>query len=234
MLIIILLIIVIFILFNFFKNNKVNWSSFLHKGFRLEKGMWGNACYHGKQGSGKTSSVMDFIFDNVNEDYPLYANMKSIKGLKYTYFSGLQGFYDVINSGASNCIILFDEIFNLFPKGTKVPEEFFSFLSQMRKRKIYFITTAQEWLLINVDLRKFCRYSIKCKCFNIPFFGAISYKSISNAEEIKWSNEENEYVSPLICNTISKLNKSNLLRYDTYEVITQDYNPPVEIFTPLD
>ena len=214
MFLLIIVSVIVFVLYKFFKNNKVNFKSFFHKGFKLEKGMWGNACYHGKQGSGKTASVMDFIFDNVSEDYPLYANVKSIKGIKYTYFSGLQGFYDILDSGAHNCIILFDEIFNLFPKGTKIPEKFMSFLSQMRKRKIYFITTAQEWLLINIDLRKFCRYSIKCKCFNIPFIGAVSYKSISNAEEIKWSQDEQEYVSPLICNTISKLNLSNLSRYE--------------------
>lgn len=233
MLLLIFFILIIIALIMFFKNTKIKWKTLFKKGVYIEKGRWGNACYSGKQGSTKTSSVIDFIFDNVSDDYPLYANLKSIKGIKYTYFSGLQGFYDILNNGASNCIIFYDEIFTLFGKNDKIPKEFLSFLSQMRKRKIYFITTAQEWLEINMTLRRYCRYNIQCSLLNIPLLPSFSFKQINNAELMKWSDEDNDYIAPLICNTISKLNLCNLRRYDTNEVISHDYTKPYDIFNEL-
>lgn len=233
MLILLLLIIIILCSFKFFRTTKIKWHTLFNKGVNIEDGKWGNACYCGKQGSTKTSSCIEFILENVSDEYPLYANMKTIKGIEYTYFSGLQGFYDVLNSGASNCVILYDEIFTLFPKSAKIPVDFMSFLSQLRKRKIYFITTAQEWLLINPDLRKYCRYWIKCKKKTIPFLKSFSFKEIYNGEEIKWSQEDNDYVSPLICNTVSKLNHKVLSRYDTNEVISHEYTKPTKIYNPL-
>lgn len=226
----IILVLLIFVLYKFFKTTKIKWGTFFHKGLHIEKGRWGCACYSGKQGSTKTSSVIDFIFENVSDDYPLYSNVKSIKGIKYTYFSGLQGFYDILNNGANNCIIFYDEIFTLFDRNSKIPKDFLSFLSQMRKRKIYFITTAQEWLEIPMTLRRYCRFNIQCSLLNIPFFPSLSFKQINDAERMKWDNEQNEYIAPLICNTISKLNLSTLNKYDTNETITHDYIPPQLIY----
>ena len=88
----------------------------------------------------------------------------------------------------------------------------------MRKRRIVFLTTAQEWLEINITLRRYCRYQIECKMYNILGLG-ILIKSMYDAEQLKWSNDDNEYIAPLIETTISKCNLSVAKAYDTFEQI---------------
>ena len=88
----------------------------------------------------------------------------------------------------------------------------------MRKRQIIFITTAQEWLEIDMTLRRYCRYQINCRMFN--FFGlGILIKQFNDAENMKWSIDDNEYVAPLIETTVSKCNLYIAKSYDTYEQI---------------
>lgn len=44
-------------------------------------------------------------------------------------------------------------------------------------------------------------------------------KRMYDAEQLKWSNEDNEYVAPLIETTLSKCNLSVANSYDTFEQI---------------
>lgn len=221
---------IVIVLFKFFKSTRIKWRTLFKRGVHIDKGRYGVSCYCGKQGSSKTSSAVEWILDNVSKDFPLYANIRSLKGVEYTYFSGLEGLLDIYHSNVSNCIIFFDEIFTLLSKSDKLSKEILSFLSQMRKRKIYFITTAQEWLEINMTLRRYCRYQIQCSIITLPLLGSYSFKQINNAEQMKWSVEDNEYIAPLIINTISKLNISTLSRYDTYETINSSYIPPTLVY----
>ena len=88
----------------------------------------------------------------------------------------------------------------------------------MRKRKIVFLTTAQEWLEIPMTLRRYCRFQIECDMRNLFIIG-ILVKHCYNAEVMKWSNEDNEYLAPLVETTISKCNIEIANSYDTYEQI---------------
>ena len=92
------------------------------------------------------------------------------------------------------------------------------FLSQMRKRRIIFLTTAQEWLEINITLRRYRRYQIECKMLNIFGLGLL-IKHCYDAEQMKWSQEDNEYIAPLEETTISKCNVKTAELYDTFEQI---------------
>ena len=67
---------------------------------------------------------------------------------------------------------------------------------------------------INITLRRYCRYQIEC---NILFWFLL--KRIYDAEQLKWNQEENDYVAPLIELTISKLNLETAKSYDTFEQI---------------
>ena len=180
------------------------------------RGKFGVYCYCGKQGSGKTYSVVEFLKENSN--YKIYANLKSLKDIKYTYFHGLQELLDLRDK--SNCIIIYDEIFTILSKNgkNKITEEVMDFLSQMRKRGIIFITTAQEWLEIPVTFRRYCRYQIDCSMRNFIIVG-ILIKRFYDAEQMKWSNEDNDFVAPIIETTISKCQVSVANSYDTYEQI---------------
>lgn len=206
---------IIFIIYlKFGINLKIKWKTFFKKGFTPISSRYGVYCYCGKQGCGKTYSVVEFL-KNESKNKKIYANIKSIKGVDYTYF---EGFDELLKISDSNCIIVYDEIFSALTKSSKINQDVLSFLSQMRKRKVVFLTTAQEWLEINITLRRYCRYEIECNMLN--FFGiGILKKTMYDAEQMKWSQQDNEYIAPLIDTTISKCNYYIANSYDTFEQI---------------
>lgn len=212
---IILIFIVIFIFLVFYNNKlKIKWKTFLKPGFKMKKGKFGVYCYCGKQGSGKTYSVVEYLLEN--RDKRIYSNIKSIEGVD---FISIDGFDDLLKLRTEHdCIIVFDEIFTALTKTSKMTTEVLDFLSQMRKRQIIFLTTAQEWLEINMTLRRYCRFQIECNMFNI-FGTAVLKKTFYDAENMKWSQLENEYVAPLLETTISKATLEVARSYDTYEQI---------------
>lgn len=209
-----ILIVVIIILLIKFRHTKIKWKTFFKKGFAPKRGKFGVYCYCGKQGSGKTYSVVEFL--NQNKDLPIYANISTLKGIDYTYFNGFDQLLQLRDK--SDCIIVYDEIFTALTKSSKMSTEVLDFLSQMRKRRIIFLTTAQEWLEINITLRRYCRYQIECRMLNLFGLGLL-IKHCYNAEQMKWSQEENEYVAPLEETTISKCNVAVSQKYDTFEQI---------------
>lgn len=216
MLFFILIIFLVLIIVYFIKNRiKIKFKTFFKKGFRPNRGVYGVYCFCGKQGKGKTYSVVDFLLNN--SDMPIYGNISSIKGINYEYFNGFDNLLKLRDK--KRCIIVYDEIFTALTKSSKLNNEVLDFLSQMRKREIIFLTTAQEWLEINITLRRYCRYQIECNMRTFPFIGGILIKKFYDAEQMKWSQLDNEYVAPIISTTISKCNISTANAYDTFEQI---------------
>lgn len=208
------IIIIVIILIIRFRHTRIKIKTFFKKGFSARRGKFGVYCYCGKQGSGKTYSAVEFLLNN--KDMPIYSNVASIKGIDYEYFTGFDNLLKLRDK--SDCIIFYDEIFTALTKSSKMTSEVLDFLSQMRKRRIVFITTAQEWLEINITLRRYCRYQIECSILSIAKL-SILIKRMYDAEQLKWSNDDNEYVAPLIETTISKCNLSVANSYDTFEQI---------------
>lgn len=214
MYIILIILLGVIIYLKFVLKLQVKWRTFFHKGFKVSRGNFGVYCYCGKQGRGKTYSVVEFLKEN--KDKEIYCNIKDLKGVKYTYFEGFDELLKLRDK--KNCIIVYDEIFTALTRTSKMNTDVLDFLSQMRKRQIVFLTTAQEWLEINITLRRYCRYQIECNIIN--FFGrGLLIKHFYDAEQIKWSNEENEYVAPLCNLSLSKCNISTANSYDTYQTI---------------
>lgn len=210
----ILLIVIIIVFIIKFRHTKIKIKTFFKRGVKVDRGIFGVYCYCGKQGSGKTYSVIEFLLKNKNKK--IYSNVRSLKGVKY---EPIGSFDDLLKlRSEKDCIIFYDEIFTALTKNSKITTEVLDFLSQMRKRKIIFLTTAQEWLEIPMTLRRYCRYQIDCRIFKILNKG-ILIKNCYNAEQMKWSNEDNEYVAPIIETTISKMNLNVVNSYDTFEQI---------------
>lgn len=211
-----ILIFVIIILLIRFRHTKIKFKTFFKKGFAPKRGKFGVYCYCGKQGSGKTYSLVEFLSNN--KDMPIYANIKTLDNEKinYTYFTGFYNLLELRNQ--HDCIIVYDEIFTALTKSSKLNTDVLDFLSQMRKRRIIFLTTAQEWLEINITLRRYCRYQIECNMLNIFGLGLL-IKHCYDAEQMKWSQEDNEYIAPLEETTISKCNLKTAELYDTFEQI---------------
>lgn len=223
------IIFLVMIVFYFIQNKiHIKIKTFFQRGYIKKESKFGVYCYVGKQGKGKTQNAYSFLLEN--KDKRIYANMKSIKGIHYKYFNGLDELLNLRDE--SNCIIFYDEIFKIMTKGTKFNEDIMDFLSQMRKREIIFITTAQEWLEIPITLRRYCRFMVDCSIKSI-FGYPIIIKRFGDAENMKWDNLENEYVCPIIETVIEHGRKKIILGYDTYEQIPSCSVEPTEMYQPL-
>lgn len=200
----------------FIKNKiKVNIPSFFHKGFKPNRGIFGVYCYCGKQGSGKTLSCVEFI--NKNKNMRIYSNLKSIKNINYKYINGLKELLELRKE--HDCIIFFDEIFTEITKNDKLSKDVLDFLCQMRKRRILFITTAQEWGELPLTLRRYCRFQIDCSLVRLPFIGGLLIKKVYDAENMKWSSDDNDWLAPIIGTLVSHTQLWLANSYDTFEQI---------------
>lgn len=195
---------------------KIKIKTFFKKGFEPTRTKFGVYCYTGKQGTGKTYSLIEYL--QHNKDMKIFSNIRKIEGIDFTYFSGLDNLLKLRSQ--KNCIIVYDEIFTALTKSTRIDTDVLDFLSQMRKRNIIFLTTAQEWLEINITLRRYVRYQIDCMMIRIPVIkDGLLIKRVRDGDNMRWDNDENEYIAPIIETTISKVNKYVADSYDTYEQI---------------
>lgn len=186
---------------------------------------------HGKQGKGKTLSSVRFLI-NYKSKYPktrIITNVKSFNiyndTIFYTNFHDIMNYcinnYNKSSDKRENIIIFYDEIFTLLEKAKSLDRDILSFLSQLRKRQIILITTAQEWLEINITFRRYIRYQIDCNMISFPVFkNAILVNCINDGDLITWDNNINEYVAPRVQTNIFKGNKSVIQAYDTFETIS--------------
>lgn len=117
--------------------------------------------------------------------------------------------------GKKQLVIGYDEIFTELLKGSKLSKEVMDFLCQMRKRKIIFLTTCQEWAELPLSFRRFCRYEIDCDMKPFLWTG-ILIKRFKDAENMKWDNEEQEHIAPLIETTITKCRLKVANSYNTF------------------
>lgn len=219
----IIFIFIIFVIICWCYKVKIKWRTFFKRGFLPVRGDFGVYCYCGKQGTGKTYSVVEYLLDN-RDHIEVFCNIADIDNLNYTYFTGFDGLIELkhkldndelIYDKKKQLVFVYDEIFTELQKQSKLNKEIIDFLCQMRKRKIIFLTTAQEWAEIPLSFRRFCRYEIDCKMYNFLFIG-ILLKHFRDAENMKWSDEEQEHVAPLVSNTITKTRKWISNSYNTF------------------
>lgn len=218
-------IVVLILICSFFYRNKIviHFKTFFRKGFKLKKDKYGVFCFTGKQGSGKTYSAVDFIscihMKNkkvITNVYSYYLSDKNNIIYEPDFYKIIKGFKNHLYT--KDYIIFYDEIFTLLAKG-KLDRSILSFISQLRKRSIYLITTAQEWLEINVTFRRYVRYQIDCKLVNLPFLGGVSINEINDGYNMQWDKDQNEYLAPRLRTTFKKCSLKIADSYDTFEVV---------------
>lgn len=222
-LLILFFILLIFIVYQ--KKIHIDFKSFFKKGFKKKDNKFGLFCYTGKQGKGKTYSAIKFLTDQkLKYGYRIITNVKSFKKFQDTIF--FDNINDIINycisfkNNDKNVIIFFDEIFTILEKQTKINKNILSFLSQLRKRKIIFVTTAQEWSEINITFRRYVRYQISCNMISLPFTKtAILFNTINDGDLIRWNNDTQDFEAPRISANFSKGNFDIINSYDTFETI---------------
>ncbi len=220
---IIIVLIVILVVMSIKAKVKVKLRSFKGKSFRPVRGNFGLYVYCGKQGKGKTYSLVEYLIDN-KDNIEIFCNIGGIKGINYTHFVGFNGLIDIKHSLDENTlkydknkqlVIVYDEVFTELQKKSILNKEILDFLCQMRKRKIIFLTTCQEWAELPLTYRRFCRYEIDCNMVPFLWFGLL-IKQFKDAENMKWSNDEQEHIAPLQETTITKCRKKIADSYDTF------------------
>lgn len=175
--------------------------------------------------SGKTYSAIKFLIERkMEKNYKILTNVKSFNAFDDTqYFEKIDDIIDyctTFKDNDENVIIFFDEIFTILEKQTKINKKILSFISQLRKRHIIFITTAQEWSEINITFRRYVRYQIECNMFAIPIIHtAFIFNSINDGDLIKWDNDTQEFIAPRISANFAKCNRIIVESYDTFETI---------------
>lgn len=262
---IIILILLVVLMFKF--KVKIKLKSFLKKGFLPSRGKFGIYCYCGKQGKGKTYSVVEYMLDNKknsiylcnvggisNVDYFLFTGFKELIYLKeiidYNFtdnddlFKFINDRFNIIRSekllylildykkNNKQLVFVYDEIFTELQKKSVISKDVMDFLCQMRKRKIIFLTTAQEWAEIPLTFRRFCRFEIDCQMLNLFVVGVL-IKNFKDAENMKWSDEDQEFIAPLISNTVTKCRKNVATSYDTFlRISSASVDVPFSNVTP--
>lgn len=215
-----LLIVAVVLIITVVKNKiHIDWTSFLKPTLPLDRGVFGVYCFTGHQGSGKTYGLNKFIRKNANGK-KIYSNM-TLKGIEYTHITSVEHLFSLIDE--KDCFIIYDEIFGVMAKSGKMQVKGMEFLSQMRKQKIIFLTTAQYWLELSITFRRFVRVQVECKTRPLGKLGGIFKESYYDTTQIAWDNLANEYVSPIVATKYSKYEKKHMISYDTNERIENKY-----------
>lgn len=227
------------LIFYMIKNKvKIKVKTFFKRGFKVAKGIYGIYCYCGFQGDGKTYSCVEYVKDNQN-DIILFSNV-DITGVDYISYKGfkqmlqLRDSIDFARSIKNNFIIfngnkynidfnkqivfIYDEIFSELQRGSKLNTDILDFITQMRKRHFILLTTAQIWSDIPITWRRLTRYQIDCSMHHFLFLNYLK-KVFHDAECMKWSNDEQEFIAPIISTTITHTRKQIADSYDTFQII---------------
>lgn len=177
-------------------------------------------------GTGKTYSSVNFLIKNkLQKNYIVITNVKSFNAFKDTiYLTNIEDIIDFViaNDGkeGKKYVIFFDEIFTILEKNTKINKKILSFISQLRKRKIIFVTTAQEWAEVNITFRRYVRFQISCHMFSLPIINrAFLINEINDGDLIKWDNDAQDWIAPTIATNFMKGNLAVIQSYDTFETI---------------
>lgn len=134
---------------------------------------FGHYLFAGRQGGGKTLSALWYFeylkkrYEKRNKRVLFYSNMGiGIPINKFTISSTIRS----ISFDKNNIhIFLIDEIQAYFPKDTKDTltlaeiDKLVSDFSQLRKRSIFVLSTAQIYGRVNKSLREQCLYMINCR-----------------------------------------------------------------------
>lgn len=218
---------IICLLAMYIAKNKINidFKSFFKKGFKKLDNKFGLFLYTGKQGKGKTYSAIDFcIKQKLANDYIIITNVKSFNAFEDTiYFDNIFDIIDYcveLEKQGVKFLIFFDEIFTCLEKMGALNKKVLSFLSQLRKREILFVSTAQEWAEIQITFRRYCRFQISCNMIALPFSKtAIVINQVNDGDLIHWDNDLQDFIAPIIQTNISKGKLSIIQSYDTFETI---------------
>lgn len=200
--------------------------SIFRKSIKAKRGLYGTYAFCGPQGKGKTTSLAKFCLDKNKKIY-VFSNVNMVGLDRFNFIDDFQDIYDILHKLDNNeidvegrqVVIIYDEIFTLMTKNAKLNKEIQSFLCQLRKRKIIFLTTCQSWAELPLSFRRLCRFEIDCNIINIPLLKSILVSIYKDAERMKWDEIEQDHVAPIVWTRIAFFNKRVADMFDTRQLI---------------
>ena len=223
-----LVIIVLIVTYLFRIHLHIDFASFFRKSFQKQDDKFGLYVYNGVQGCGKTYSAVKFCNKmQKSYNYIIITNVKSycnsdniiymdniLEIIKYVIENS-------VDSERSKYLIFFDEIFTVLMKQKVVNQDILSFLAQLRKRGIIFVSTAQNWSEIPISFRRFCRYQINCNMFSVPILPkqAFLLNTVCDGYNAKWDSMQQDFIAPVLQTNFSKGERRIINMYDTFETI---------------
>lgn len=179
---------------------------------------YGFTLYVGRQGSGKTISMVQ----DLNEYRQRYPDCMIVTNFSYKYadfqMKDWRDFLEIRN-GEKGVIFAIDEIHSEYSAEAwkDFPESLLSEISQQRKQKIKIVATSQVFSRVAKPIREQAFSVICCK----TFFGRLTFKKEFDAAE--YATSDTPYMVKKRCRPLLRgwFVQDNFLRecYDTYEKI---------------
>lgn len=202
-----------------------DFKSIFRRSIFAKRGLYGTYAFCGPQGKGKTTNLAKYCLDK-NHKIKVFSNVMMTGLDDFTYFDDFQDIYSILNDLDSGeiktdrqVVIIYDEIFTLMTKNAKLNKEIQSFLCQLRKRKIIFLTTCQSWAELPLSFRRLCRFEIDCNILNLHIIPSILIAVYKDAERMKWDEIEQDHVAPIVWTRIAFFNKRVADMFDTRQLI---------------
>ena len=209
------------------------WVDFLERELhRGEFREYGCTFYVGRQGAGKTISVVEYL-DRMKARYPDCVIVANFKYDKADYL--MKDWHDLLNvrNGEAGVIFAIDEIQSEYSSASSrdFPEDLLREISQQRKQRIKIVCTSQHFARVAKPLREQAFSVVMCR----TSFGRLT--STSEYDAIQFAAVTDNAVT--VRNKLRPLGKRSFVQsdelrnsYDTYEKIERmkktKFLPPKE------
>ena len=182
-------------------------------------GVW---MYTGKQGSGKTMSLI-YKLEQLRRRYP---KIKIYTNCGYKFQTGpLLSLNDLLDkskyNGEFGTVFVIDEIQNEFSCATSkdFPETLLSLITMQRKQRVLILTTSQVFSRVSKPIREQCYRAIECFTFLGRYTVNRFYDGIKYADSFELSPDERKKA----CRKLYKIGfvQTDYLRncFNSYEII---------------
>lgn len=204
---------------------RIDWQSFKEKWTKPKGKQFptGSVVWKGYQGSGKTLSLVHYVYE-MKKEYPkciVYSNV-ILYDIDYIYISN-----DFIldqalkcQNGANGVLIVLDEAHLYFNKKNGIPLDVLTCISQQRKDRRRLCFTSQIWEELDISLRKQVKEVVDCH--NV--FNCIQINTISDGESITYDKLQGTWTAKKIRTEIFKHNDKLYRLFDTRQKIVRNNN----------
>lgn len=204
---------------------RIDWKSFKEKWTKPKGKQFptGSIVWKGYQGSGKTLSMIHYIYQ-IKQEWPnciIYSNV-ILYDIDYIYISNDFVLDQALKcqNGPNGILIVIDEAHLFFNKKNGIPLDVLTCISQQRKDRRRLCFTSQIWEELDVSLRKQVKEVVDCH--NI--FNYIQINTISDGETITYDKLQGTWTAKKIRTEIFKHNDKLYKLFDTRQKIVRNNN----------